>query len=129
MEFATRAVNTVTKVATSNTGINIFLFGVFGGLSVRSLVQQKKIDALEVEKESLSQSNKEIKKIMWDWKQKLYADAADVESAVVPLAKLKVIYGDYTAPPTPTSKYSSPFVEFQCTVALLYLDVYICLCI
>ncbi|CAM9001851.1 unnamed protein product [Rhodiola kirilowii] len=100
MESVTRAVNTITSIATSNAGINVFLFGVFGALSVRSLVQQRQIDALEVEKESLAIGNKEMKKTMWDWKQKLYADASDPKSAVVPLTKLKAIYGDYTAPPT-----------------------------
>uniref|UniRef100_A0A7N0TM42 Uncharacterized protein n=1 Tax=Kalanchoe fedtschenkoi TaxID=63787 RepID=A0A7N0TM42_KALFE len=100
MELFARAANILTNIATSNAAINVFLFGAFGALSIRSLVQQREIDALEVEKELLALSNKEMKKTLWDWKQQLYADASNVESAVVPLAKLKAIYGDYTTPST-----------------------------
>lgn len=55
--------------------------------------QQRDIEALEVQKDSLVKSNKAVKKTIWDWKQQLYAEAS-VENAVVSLSNLKAIYGE-----------------------------------
>ncbi|CAH9083291.1 unnamed protein product [Cuscuta epithymum] len=92
MEWAISAVN---KAASSNTVVNVFLLSVFGGLSARSFKQQKDIEALEAEKNSIVNSNKEMRKTMWEWRQQLYADAEALSSqSIVPLSKLKSIFGD-----------------------------------
>ncbi|XP_020222633.1 uncharacterized protein LOC109805090 [Cajanus cajan] len=96
MEFVNRVVDVAKRAANNNTVINVCLMASFGILCVRSLNQQNTIEALEAEKESLTKSNKSIRKTMWDWKQQLYAEAS-TDSAVVPLARLQAIYGE--APP------------------------------
>ncbi|RDX62397.1 hypothetical protein CR513_59280 [Mucuna pruriens] len=96
MEFVSRIVDIATKAANNTTVINVCLVASFATLGVRSMNQQKVIEALEAEKESLTKSNKSIRKTMWNWKQQLYAEAS-TDSAVVPLARLKAIYGE--APP------------------------------
>ncbi|XP_019165792.1 PREDICTED: uncharacterized protein LOC109161747 isoform X2 [Ipomoea nil] len=90
-----RAITAVNRAASSNTVVNLFLLSVFGALSARSLKHQWDIEALEAEKNALLKSNKEMRKTMWDWKQQLYAEAEALSSrALVPLSKLKAIYGD-----------------------------------
>lgn len=90
-----RAITAVNRAASSNTVVNVFLLSVFGALSARSLKHQWDIEALEAEKNALLKSNKEMRKTMWDWKQQLYAEAEALSSrALVPLSKLKAIYGD-----------------------------------
>ncbi|XP_038704284.1 uncharacterized protein LOC120000327 isoform X2 [Tripterygium wilfordii] len=98
MEFASRVVNLAGRAANNNTVIDVFLVGSFAGLMVRSANQQKKVEALEAEKDSLVKSIKAMKKTMWDWKQQLFAEAT-AESALVPLARLRAIYGEVPAAP------------------------------
>ncbi|XP_043720403.1 uncharacterized protein LOC122667964 [Telopea speciosissima] len=93
MEWASRAVSGAMRATNNNTVINLFLFGSFVALGIRSVNQQKDIEGLEAEKDSLVKSNKTLKKTMWDWKQQLYAEASD-DSFPVPLFKLKAIYGE-----------------------------------
>lgn len=98
MEFVNKLVDTVKRASNNNTVINVCLVASFATLGLRSMNQQNLIEALEAEKESLAKSNKAIRKTIWDWKQQLYAEAS-TDSAVVPLARLKAIYGE--APPAP----------------------------
>ncbi|KAJ9167085.1 hypothetical protein P3X46_021762 [Hevea brasiliensis] len=98
MEFANRLVGAAMRASNNNTVINVCLVGSFVVLSVRSVSQQKDIEALEAEKDSLIKSNKALKKTMWDWKQQLFAEA-DSDAALVPLARLKSIYGEVPSPP------------------------------
>ncbi|KAJ7959133.1 Hybrid signal transduction protein like [Quillaja saponaria] len=116
MEFANRIANAAIRAANNNTVINVCLVGSFIALSVRSVNQQNYIASLEAEKESLTKSNKAMKKSMWDWKQQLFAEA-ETESAVVPLSRLKVIYGEApaaqlgeTVPQAANSSGASKFV-------------------
>ncbi|CAB4266943.1 unnamed protein product [Prunus armeniaca] len=95
MEFVDKAVSAATRAAKNNTVINVCLVGSFIALSVRSVKQQNDIKSLEAEKASLIKSNKGAKQTMWDWKQQLYAEASSTDAAVlVPLARLKAIYGE-----------------------------------
>lgn len=91
-QLITKAMDIAKRAGNSNIVINSFLFASFVALSVRSMNQQKEIGALEEVKDSLVKSNKAVRKTIWDWKQQLYADAA-LDGAVVPLSKLKAIYG------------------------------------
>lgn len=93
MEVANRIANAVIRAVNNNTVINVCLVGSFVALGVRSVNQQKYIEALEAEKDSLVKSNKAMKKTMWDWKQQLFAESESHE-ALVPLARLKAIYGE-----------------------------------
>ncbi|KAA8546403.1 hypothetical protein F0562_002858 [Nyssa sinensis] len=93
MEWASRAMSAASKASSNNTVINVFLLGCFGALSIRSVNQQRNIEALEAEKESLVKANKAMKKAMWDWKQQLFAEAS-ADAPLVPLSKLKAIYGE-----------------------------------
>ncbi|XP_015571458.1 uncharacterized protein LOC8274113 [Ricinus communis] len=99
MEFANRLVGLASRAANSNAVINVCLVGSFAALCARSIYQQKDIQALEAEKDTLIKSNKAMKKTMWDWKQQLFAEA-ESDAALVPLARLKAIYGD--APSSPS---------------------------
>ncbi|EXB44381.1 hypothetical protein L484_020193 [Morus notabilis] len=95
MEVVNKIANAVARAAENNTVINVCLVGAFVALGARSVSQQRDIEALEAEKASLISFNKSMKKAMWDWKQKLFAAAeAESDSALVPLARLKAIYGD-----------------------------------
>ncbi|XP_045808198.1 uncharacterized protein LOC123902495 [Trifolium pratense] len=96
MEFVYKIVDIAKRASNNNTVINVGLVASFAILGVRSMNQQNLIEALEAEKESLTKSNKSIRKTLWDWKQQLYADAA-TDSASVPLSRLQAIYGE--APP------------------------------
>ncbi|KAK7391666.1 hypothetical protein VNO78_20084 [Psophocarpus tetragonolobus] len=96
MEFVNRIADIAARIVNNNTVINICLVASFATLGVRSMNQQRTIYALEAEKDSLIKSNKSIRKTLWNWKQQLYAEAS-TDSAVVPLARLKAIYGE--APP------------------------------
>lgn len=106
MEAANRIVNAAIRAVNNNAVINVCLVGSFVALGVRSLNQQKYIEALEAEKDSLVKSNKAMKKAMWDWKQQLFAEAESHE-ALVPLARLKAIYGE--APVARNGTYFSFF--------------------
>lgn len=65
---------------------------------MRSVNQQNNIETLETEKEFLTKSNNAMRKEMWNWKQQqLLAEAASV-SPLVPLATLKAVYGESSAP-------------------------------
>lgn len=102
-----KAVNALNRAANSNALMNVLLLGCFGALSVRSMYQQREIEALEAEKDSLLKANKGIKATIWDWKKQLFAEAEAAEAApkdsknskeapLVPLSKLKAIYGEVT---------------------------------
>ena len=108
MEFVNRIVETARKASNNNTVINVCLVASFAVLAGRSLDQQKTIEALEAEKESLVKSNKAIRKTIWDWKQQLYAEASS-DDALVPLARLKAIYGE--APPPQHSALGNSFLS------------------
>lgn len=95
MEWGNRVMSIAGRAANNNTVINVLLVGSFVALTMRSVNQQRDIEALEAEKESLVKTNKALKKTMWDWKQQLFA-----EPQPVPLARLKAIYGE--APPLQT---------------------------
>ncbi|XP_030445237.1 uncharacterized protein LOC115667835 [Syzygium oleosum] len=97
MEAANRALAALTKVANNNVVIDVCLVGAFAALCARSVNQQRYIESLEAEKDTLVKSNKATKKAMWDWKQQLFAEAVS-DSALLPLDKLKVIYGEAPAP-------------------------------
>ncbi|KAJ0087058.1 hypothetical protein Patl1_08376 [Pistacia atlantica] len=97
MEFANKLANAAIKAVNSNAVVNTCLGASFAALTVRSMYQQNDIEALESEKESLVKANKAMKKTMWDWKQTLFAEAAS-ESALIPLERLKSIYGEAPAP-------------------------------
>ncbi|XP_073063413.1 uncharacterized protein [Primulina huaijiensis] len=94
MEQITSALN---RAANSNAVLNTLLAGVLGVLGMRSVAQQRSVEALEAEKNALLETNKVIKKTIWDWKQLLYAEAeANPQKALVPLSTLKAIYGEVT---------------------------------
>lgn len=95
----------VERAANNNTVINVCLVAAFVALGARSVSQQRDIQALESQMDSLISSNKSLKKAMWDWKQQLFADA-DSDSALVPLARLKAIYGDAPVSQTGTLSFS-----------------------
>ncbi|XP_022766345.1 uncharacterized protein LOC111311236 [Durio zibethinus] len=98
MEFANKLVALATRAANNNVVINVCLVTSFAVLGIRSLNQQKVIEALEAEKESLTKTNKAMKNTMWDWKQQLFAEATS-NTPLVPLANLKIIYGESPSPP------------------------------
>ncbi|OMO55533.1 hypothetical protein COLO4_35932 [Corchorus olitorius] len=100
MEVANKLVGLATRAVNSNVVVDVCLVGSFAVLGIRSLNQQKDIEALEAQKESLTKTNKAMKKIIWDSKQQLYAEAAASDSPLVPLANLKAIYGEAPSPPT-----------------------------
>ncbi|XP_024006184.1 uncharacterized protein LOC18010423 [Eutrema salsugineum] len=87
----------LSEAMNSNAVINTCLGVSFVVLGLRSDKQQKYVEALQEQKESLLKSNKEMKVTMWEWKQQLFAEAATSSaSAVVPLSTLKGIYGEVT---------------------------------
>ncbi|XVF64579.1 hypothetical protein PTKIN_Ptkin09bG0180100 [Pterospermum kingtungense] len=98
MEFANRLAALATRATNNNVVIDVCLFTSFAVLGVRSLSQQKLIEDLEAEKASLTKTNKDMKKAMWDWKQQLFAEATS-NTPLVPLANLKAIYGEAPTPP------------------------------
>ncbi|KAL8217825.1 hypothetical protein R6Q57_021198 [Mikania cordata] len=107
MELATKAMDFASRAASNNTVVNVFLGGAFAGLTLRSLNQQRQIEALESQRDSLVKSNKSMRQTIWDWKQKLYADAETDKIPIVPLSKLKSIYGE-----APTVPQSGQFFQF-----------------
>lgn len=75
--------------------IHLFLGCSFVALCVRSMGQQKDLEALQAQKEELQKTNKATKKAVWDWKQQLFQEASEDATAYpVPLSRLKAIYGD-----------------------------------
>ncbi|XP_071732340.1 uncharacterized protein [Rutidosis leptorrhynchoides] len=94
MELATKAIEFANKAASNNTVINVFLLSAFAGLTVRSFNQQTQIETLESQRDSIAKSNKSMRQTIWNWKQKLYADAQSDNKPVVSLSKLKSIYGE-----------------------------------
>ncbi|CAO2834531.1 unnamed protein product [Amaranthus hypochondriacus] len=92
--------NLLNRIINSNTFINICLVGSFTALAVRSMNQQYLIESLEVQRQLLTDTNKSMKKTMWDWKQKLYAEASSPDTAIVPLSRLKAIYGEVVTLPS-----------------------------
>lgn len=97
MEFINRIAELASRALNNNIVIDVCLLATFATLGLRSMHQQKLIEALEAEKENLTNSNKAMRKTMWDWKQQLFAEAS-TDSAVVPLARLRAIYGEAPSP-------------------------------
>ncbi|KAK4266227.1 hypothetical protein QN277_027177 [Acacia crassicarpa] len=97
MEFVNRIVDLATRALNNNMVIDVFLLASFATLGLRSVHQQKLIQALEAEKENLTKSNKAMRKTMWDWKQQLFTEAS-TDSALVPLTRLRAIYGEAPTP-------------------------------
>jgi hypothetical protein len=87
----------LSEAMNNNAVINTCLGVSFVVLGLRSDKQQKYVEALAEQKESLFKSNKAMKLTMWEWKQQLFAEAASAgNAAVVPLSTLKAIYGEVT---------------------------------
>ncbi|KAF6172751.1 hypothetical protein GIB67_000809 [Kingdonia uniflora] len=102
----------------NNMLINTFLVGAFVALSIRSLNQQREIESHEAEKDSLLNTNKSIKRTIWDWKQQLFAEAeaeAGTNLVFVPLAR-QAIYGEL-----PTTKVQGKKTQPH-TLGLLAID-------
>lgn len=118
MEFANRVVSAAIKATNNNAVINVGLVGSFVVLAVRSLNQQRDIEALEAQKDSLTHSNKAVKKAMWEWKQQLFAEASSTESALVPLTRLKAIYGEAVEPQIGSLSISFSFFMHRCSSIL-----------
>lgn len=96
----------LSEAMNSNAVINTCLGVSFVVLGLRSDKQQKYVEALQEQKESLFKSNKEMKVTMWELKQQLFAEATSAgDSAVVPLSALKSIYGEATTT-TQSGNYS-----------------------
>ncbi|KAL6515548.1 hypothetical protein OROHE_018582 [Orobanche hederae] len=94
-----QVISALNRAVNSNAVVNTMLVAVFGALAGRSVAQERSIAALEAEKDSLLKANKVIKNTIWDWKQKLYAEAeASPQNAIVPLSTLKSIYGEVVTP-------------------------------
>ncbi|OVA03748.1 hypothetical protein BVC80_1277g8 [Macleaya cordata] len=94
MERAGKALDVIVRASNNNMVINTFLVGAFAALSIRSVNQQRDIEALEAEKNTLLNTNKSLKKSMWDWKQQLFAEASNDDASPLSLSKLKAIYGE-----------------------------------
>ncbi|XP_010551109.1 PREDICTED: uncharacterized protein LOC104821809 [Tarenaya hassleriana] len=93
--MASKMATVVSEAMNSTTAVYTFLGVAFVALGVRSNGLQKRVEALESEKDSLLKSNKSMKTNIWDMKQLLYAEAAAAgASAVVPLTTLQTIYGE-----------------------------------
>jgi hypothetical protein len=108
IEAMERLRSALNRAATNNTVINVLLAGCFGLLVFRSVRQQKDIEILEAERNSLLKANKAIKTTIWNSKQDLYADAtSNSQTALIPLSKLKAIYGDATPSPSLSGKYTT----------------------
>lgn len=107
MELASKVGDAVSKALNSNKVLNVVLLSAFGLLCMRSVQQQKNMEVLEAEKDSLLNSNKAMKKAMWDWKQQLFAEA-DLPNSLIPLSKLKTIYGEVQTTPS-SSGMNFPF--------------------
>ncbi|GMI65704.1 hypothetical protein like AT1G48200 [Hibiscus trionum] len=100
MELVNKLAALATRAANNNVVIDVCLVTSFAVLGIRSLNQQNVIESLEAERDSLTKTNKAMKKTMWDWKQQLFAEASSSASPLVPLANLKAIYGESTTPST-----------------------------
>lgn len=96
MEFVHKIVDAAMRAMNNNTVIDICLLASFATMGIRSVNQQKVIEVLEAEKESLVKSNKAMRNVMWDWKLQLFAEAS-TDSALVPLSSLRAIYGEAPA--------------------------------
>lgn len=92
--------NTVSRLLNNNVFIDVCLLGSFAALGLRSMSQEKLIETLEAEKETLANTNKAMKKTIWDSKQQLYAEASSSDTATVPLSRLKAIYGEVVTVPS-----------------------------
>ncbi|RID57039.1 hypothetical protein BRARA_F00445 [Brassica rapa] len=89
----------VSEAMNKNAVINTCLGVSFVVLGLRSDKQQKYVEALQEQKDSLFKSNKEMKITMWHWKQRLFAEATSAGTSTtvaVPLSTLKAIYGEVT---------------------------------
>ncbi|KAH7657476.1 hypothetical protein IHE45_17G024700 [Dioscorea alata] len=87
--------------------VSLFLVGAFAVLGFRSAAQQRQIEILEDEKESLRNGNKAMSTTMWEWRQSLFALAeSDPLSFPIPLARLRSIYSEedrrqaFSSPPS-----------------------------
>ncbi|GER49189.1 nuclear distribution protein PAC1 [Striga asiatica] len=91
----------LSRALTSNAAINTALTAALGFLMVRSVVQERSIQALEAHNGVLLEENKLMKDTRWDWKQKLYAEAEEnPQNAPVLISTLKSLYGEAVAAPT-----------------------------
>lgn len=104
MERASRAIGAAVSQAASNrnTVITVLIASSFVGLCFRSAKQQRDIEGLEAQKDSLAKSNNAIKRTLWDWKQQLLSESSSASDPVIPLHRLKSIYGEAVQPTTPT---------------------------
>ncbi|XP_010312775.1 uncharacterized protein [Solanum lycopersicum] len=122
MELASKVGDAVSKALNSNKVLNVVLMSAFGLLCMRSVQQQKNMEVLEAEKDSLLKSNKAMKKDMWDWKQQLFAEA-ELPNPLIPLSKIKAIYGDVQT----TTSTSALSMSFLIIVHHMPLLVFLCI--
>ncbi|XP_062228050.1 uncharacterized protein LOC133926242 [Phragmites australis] len=81
--------------------ISGLLVGSFVALGWRSSEQQREIDGLETEKNSLRAANASMSAAMWAWREELFSLAA-APSAPISTARLRCIYGEEEpVPPAP----------------------------
>lgn len=97
MNLRSKIVSAAVKVTNSNAFINTGLLACCLVLSAKSRSQYQQIEALQSERDSLTNSNKAIRKTLWNWKQQLFAEAS-VDSPLISLATVKSIYGDESPP-------------------------------
>ncbi|WVZ82500.1 hypothetical protein U9M48_029755 [Paspalum notatum var. saurae] len=69
------------------------LLGAFVALGWRSAVQQREIDGLEAEKNSLRATNSSMSSAMWAWREELFSLAA-APSSPISVSRLRHIYGE-----------------------------------
>ncbi|KAJ0964496.1 hypothetical protein J5N97_025634 [Dioscorea zingiberensis] len=83
----------MSVVGNKDRVVSFFLVGAFAVLGFRSAEQQRKIEALEAEKELLRSGNKAMSSAMWEWRQHLFSLAeSDPSASPIPLARLRSIY-------------------------------------
>lgn len=125
MEWASKVMSVATRASQNNTVINVLLVGAFAALSMRSVKQQRDIEALTSQKDTLLVTNKAMIKSMWDWKQQLFNEASSPDTATVPLSKLKAIYGESLTTLHPSKSLSFSLSRSVCVCA----NTFICVCV
>ncbi|RLN11292.1 hypothetical protein C2845_PM09G02980 [Panicum miliaceum] len=79
--------------------ISALLLGSFLALGWRSAEQQREIEDLEAEKNSLRAANASMSTAMWAWREELFSLAV-APSSPIPVSRLRHIYGEEeVAPP------------------------------
>ena len=99
--------------------VSALLLGSFLALGWRSVEQQREIEGLEAEKNSLRAANASMSTAMWAWREELFSLAA-APSSPISVSRLRHIYGEEEVAPPAAPKQPGGYLSARCSDVMVF---------